>query len=114
MPAPPSPPANPRRRDKRLALAVEVLAELARLQPTPDVGELAGSLRWPTAKLSPVLAAMRRSGLVETWDDPDRPGVSRVMFSARALARLGLVLAPRGDRWNPNRPPTPRRRSDSR
>jgi hypothetical protein len=100
---PPGP--NPKRRRDRLAQAVDVLAALARLPPTPAVAELAAAVGWPAAKLAGVLDALGRSGLIERWPDTDDPGRVRVMLSARALARLGLVLAPRGDRWNPDRPP---------
>jgi DNA-binding IclR family transcriptional regulator len=89
--------------------AVEVLAVMAGLPPTPAVGELAKSLGWPAEKLRPVLAALEGSGLVESWGDPANPGVTRVMLSARSLARLGLRLASRGDCWNPDRKPTIRR-----
>jgi hypothetical protein len=101
---PPGP--NPRRCRDRLAQAVDVLAALARLPPTPAVADLVAAVGWPDATLDEVLNAMGRAGLVERWPDPDVSGRVRVMLSARALARLGLVLAPRGDRWNPDRPPS--------
>jgi len=95
-------PARRRPTSGPVRLAVDVLTKLAGMATTPAVDQLASALRWPVAELARVLAAMERSGLVERWPDPDRPGVSRVMLSARSLARLGLALSPRGDRWDPD------------
>jgi hypothetical protein len=108
---PPSPVRKKRRRPRagkpspRVILASEVLTVMATLPTTPTATRLASALRWPTEKLTPILTSLERAGLVERWPDPDRAGDVRVMLSARSLARLGLALAPRGDRWNPDRPP---------
>ena len=99
------PAGRPRRRrprcpyPARIADASAVLAALATLPTTPAVADLAAALQWPPAKLAAVLDAMERSDLVERWMDPDHRGKVRVMLSARSLLRLGLALAPRGDRW---------------
>ena len=70
--------------------------------PTPEVAELAAELGWTGLELAPTLDAMERSGLIERWSEA---ASIRVLLSAVALARLGLRLAPKGDRWNPDRPP---------
>jgi hypothetical protein len=114
LPSPPaSSPADRKKRRRprtwkpshRITLAGEVLAVMPTLPTTPTVARLASALRWPPEKLTPILSSLERAGLVERWSDPDRVGDARVMLSARSLARLGLALAPRGDRWNPDRPP---------
>lgn len=104
-PRPRRPPA--RRPSPREILAGEVLARMATMATTtPDRGELARALGWSPEVLAPILARLERTGLVEGWHDPHRPGACRVMLSARSLARLGLSLSPRGDRWDPDRPPS--------
>ncbi len=93
----PNPPRTRRRPPSGpVRLAVDVLSTMVTFPATTPTA----------AELAPVLAAMERSGLVESWPDPDRPGGSRVMLSARSLARFGLELGPMGDRWdrlNPDR-----------
>jgi hypothetical protein len=90
---------NPRLDSDRFALAVDVLTALACLPTTIAVVELVANLGWSEQPLRPVLVALERSDLVETWNDPDHFGSERVMLSTIALARLGLRVGSGGDRW---------------
>jgi hypothetical protein len=107
-PTPDQPPASPPRkrgrprgpnpRDRRVGLAFNVMVAMAALPPTPEVADLAAELGWAVDELARVLDAMERCGLIERWREG---ATARVMLSAVALGRLGLRLAPRGDRWRP-------------
>jgi hypothetical protein len=73
---------------------------------TPAVPQLADALAERgiargRPELAAILRGMERHELVESWPDPIRAGVARVMLSAVAARRLGLALAPKGDRWLP-------------
>ncbi len=92
-------PATPPKPAAPVYLAADVLAMMATLPTTPTLARLASALGWPSRNLVNVLASLERVGIVETWPDPDRSGNVRVMLSARTIARLGLVLSPRADRW---------------
>lgn len=88
-------------------LAAEVLRTMAALPtatPTPD--DLADAMGRPAGELTPTLDWLADAELVERWPDPRRLGVVRLMLSAVAAARLGLTLAPTGDRWRPGKVPT--------
>lgn len=80
------------------------MAALPTATPTP--GDLADAMGRPAGELAPTLDWLADAELVERWPDPLRPGVSRLMLSAVAAARLGLTLAPAGDRWRPGTAPT--------
>jgi DNA-binding IclR family transcriptional regulator len=95
----------PAPRPRSVELAIEVLSTLARMAPTVALSELAASLGWTVEALRPIVRSLAGSGMVESWPDPDKAGSTRVMLSTRALRRIGLTLAPKGDRWNPDRPP---------
>ena len=109
FPSAPPPSATrrkPRRRPPRsprpgttLDQSAEVMAVMATLPTTPTVSCLADALGWAPGDVDRVLGVLERNGLVESWPDPIRASEARVMLSARAVARLGLVLSPRADRW---------------
>lgn len=84
-------------------LILDALAALGTTPAVAEIGAALASLDSPRERpgLVAILRGMERVGLVETWPDPARTGEVRVMLLAVALRRLGLALAPRGDRWQP-------------
>ena len=77
--------------------ALDALAVLPTATPTVD--QLAAAVTAAAAELAHALDALERAELVERWRDGPGPGSARVMLSERAARRLGLALAPGGDRW---------------
>ena len=60
-------------------------------------------LGWPKGKQAPILDALERAGVVESWPDAGRFGATMVTLSAGSIKAIGLRLAPSGDRWRLSR-----------